>query len=440
MIEIAQQFLLNSVPNAEWMSQVWCKSTLSYPVNPHLSIESITEMLIKASGVAQQVPFVWNFIDKPVDGQIFLVWLPPESNMNPPPDGLQYMGSENCYRVDIGGNTIEIFEHKYGFHPATESHTSRIRRRFRLIKGGNDQLWLIYYLRSNENDRLLANSQTATPQPPRSYPLPYIQNKPFMLYENTIQTSRSYNSSSNVLTRPMMYYNNSPSSKGNQAYQKNQYSAQSGELHSNSTYTIQSNVPYDSRKKQKINSSTAVDHGSSNTENSSSTQSKGMSETEEPQGDELDFLTPRDISIARYMRHHNWIEEIFSNTFKIGKLTLNGTSFLILRDDILSSPLFPKSADFTIEALKEKLSSTEIQIMKDLHKKRIEKIKFSEETIWLNDAINELNNAKNIEEITSIAKTVEENLKKKSVQRILVKKIYIKKTDKRPETQEMFKV
>ncbi|KTW30392.1 uncharacterized protein T551_01675 [Pneumocystis jirovecii RU7] len=426
MIEIAQQFLLSSVPSADWISQVWCKSTLSYPVNPHLSIESITDMLIKAPGVAQQVPFVWNFIDKPVDGQIFLVWLSPESNMNPPSDGLQYMDSENCYRVDIGGNTVEIFEHKYGFHPATESHTSRIRRRFRLIKGGNDQLWLIYYLRSNENDRLLANSQTAIPQPPRSYPLPYIQNKPFMLYENAIQTSRSYSSSSNVLTRPMMYYNNSPSTKGSQNFQKNQYSNQSGELHSNSTYTIQSNVSYDSRKKQKTNSSTSIDYGSSNTENSLSTQSKAAPETEEPQGDELDFLTPRDISIARYMRHHDWIEEIFNSTFKI--------------DDILSSPLFPNSPDFTIDALKEKLSNTEIQIMKDLHKKRIEKIKFSEEAVWLNDAINELNNAKNMEEIASITKTVEENLKKKSVQRVLVKKIHIKKTDKRPETQEMLKV
>ncbi|KAG4302405.1 hypothetical protein PCANB_001332 [Pneumocystis canis] len=424
MIEVAQHFLLNTIPNPEWRSQVWCKSTLSYPVNPHLPIESITDMLVKASGV----PFVWNFIDKPVDGQIFLVWLSPELSMNPPPDGFQYMDSENCYRIDIGGNTVEIFEHKYGFYPLTESHTSRIRRRFRLIRGGNDQLWLIYYLRSSENDRLVANTHTAIPQPPRTYPLPYIQNKPFLLYENVaLQSSRSHSTSSNIPARPMMYYNNSAPIKTNQNFQKNQYTNQSGNANSTSGYTTQSNTPLscDLRKKSKTNASATVETGSLHIENSSY-YSKGISETEEPQGDELDFLTPRDVSIARYMRHHDWMEEILNGTFKI--------------DDILSSPLFPKSSDFTIDVLKKKLSNNEIQTMKNLHNKKIQEIKFSKEAIWLNNAINQLNNAKSIEEITSIAKTVEENLKKISVQRVLAKKVCIKETDKMRGNSELLNV
>ncbi|KTW26475.1 hypothetical protein T552_02956 [Pneumocystis carinii B80] len=429
MIETAQQYLLSSIPKQEWRNQVWCKSTLSYPVNPHLSIESITDMLLKAPGVVQKVPFVWNFIDKPVDGQIFLVWLSPESSMHPPPDGLQYMDSENCYRIDIGGNTVEIFEHKYGFHPVTESHASRIRRRFRLVKGGNDQLWLIYYLRSSENDRLPANSQTAIPQPPRTYPLPFIQNKPFLLYESaTPQASRSYNSvTSNVPTRPMMYYNNITSTQGNQNFQKPQYTTQSGGAYSAAAYNAQPNMPlfYDIKKKPKTNISASTDHGSSNFQNLLLHHSKTISEEEEPQGDELDFLTPRDISIARYMRHHDWMEEIFNNTFKIS--------------NILSSPLFPKSEDYTIEALKEKLSNNEIQTMKDLHEKKINEIKFSNETIWLNNAINDLNNAQNMEEIAFITKTVKEKLKK-NVQKVSVKEIYIKETNKELENSEVLKV
>lgn len=55
MVETAQQYLVSSIPKPEWRSQVWCKSTLSYPVNPHLSIESITDMLLKAPGVVQKV-------------------------------------------------------------------------------------------------------------------------------------------------------------------------------------------------------------------------------------------------------------------------------------------------------------------------------------------------------------------------------------------------
>lgn len=429
MIEIAQQYLVSSVPKPEWRSQVWCKSTLSYPVNPHLPIESITDMLLKAPGVVQQVPFVWNFIDKPVDGQIFLVWLSPESSMHPPPDGLQYMDSENCYRIDIGANTIEIFEHKYGFHPTTETHTSRIRRRFRLIKGGNDQLWLIYYLRSSENDRIVANSQTSIPQPPRTYPLPYIQNKPFLLYENTTsQSPRSYTStSSNVPARPMMYYNSSTSSQANQSLQKHQYPAQSAGIHSTSPYTAQPTMPlfYDIRKKAKTNPSSTTDYGASQLQNPLLHHSKAIPEEEEPHGDELDFLTPRDISIARYMRHHDWMEEIFDNTFKI--------------DNILSFPLFPQTPDFTIDALKEKLSSNEIQTMKDQHQKQINEIKFSEEAIWLNDAINKLNNAKNMDEIVSITKTVEEKLKK-NIEKVSVKEIRIKTCNEKLENLKALEV
>ncbi|KAG4302401.1 hypothetical protein PCK1_001383 [Pneumocystis canis] len=171
-----------------------------------------------------------------------------------------------------------------------------------------------------------------------------------------------------------------------------------------------------------------TDHGSLHTEKSQSPSyySKGGSETEEPQGDELDFLTPRDVSIARYMRHHDWMEEILNSNFKI--------------EDILSSPLFPKSPDFTIDALKKKLSTDEIQTMKHQHNQKIKEIKFSEEAIWLNNAIRELNNAKTMEDITCITKTVEENLKKTSVQRVLAKKVSIKEIHQRFNHSELLNV
>ncbi|KAI8353168.1 hypothetical protein B0O80DRAFT_377441, partial [Mortierella sp. GBAus27b] len=35
-------------------------------------------------------------------------------------------------------------------------------------------------------------------------------------------------------------------------------------------------------------------------------------EAEEPSGDELDFLTARDVAIARYRRNHDYIAEVFS--------------------------------------------------------------------------------------------------------------------------------
>jgi len=35
-------------------------------------------------------------------------------------------------------------------------------------------------------------------------------------------------------------------------------------------------------------------------------------DTEEPSGDELDFLTARDVAIARYKRNHDYVAEVFS--------------------------------------------------------------------------------------------------------------------------------
>jgi hypothetical protein len=44
---------------------------------------------------------------------------------------------------------LEICEHKYGFVPGVgEPGAGRVRRRFRLVKGGNPQLVLIWYSRA----------------------------------------------------------------------------------------------------------------------------------------------------------------------------------------------------------------------------------------------------------------------------------------------------
>lgn len=77
--------------------------------------------------------------------------------------------------------------------------------------------------------------------------------------------------------------------------------------------------------------------------------------------------------------------------------------------------------------------------MKDLHQKKINEIKFSNEAIWLNNAINDLNNAQNMEEIASITKTVEEKLKK-NIRKVSVKEIYIKETNKELENSEVFNI
>lgn len=172
-------------------SQMWCKATLQYPNVPSLGIESVGEMLVKAAGIATTAPFQWQYIDKPVEGSIYLVYMPAHSP--PPPDGYMYMDAEQSYQMLVQGRQLDIWEHKYGFAPGVDGVTCRLRRRFRLGgKGPNDlssSLWLLFYTRSEENQRVQANIAQARPQPQRQYPLPQTQSKPFNLFQSQMGVS-----------------------------------------------------------------------------------------------------------------------------------------------------------------------------------------------------------------------------------------------------------
>lgn len=45
-----------------------------------------------------------------------------------------------------------------------------------------------------------------------------------------------------------------------------------------------------------------------------------LEEEENATQDAFDFLTPREISLSRYKQHHEWMEEIFSSPYAIGKI------------------------------------------------------------------------------------------------------------------------
>lgn len=109
-------------------------------------------MLLKAVNVSQQLPFHWSWIDRPNEGQVFLIFIPGQGSF--PNDGIRYQEAENRYSIPAGANTeLEITESKYGFIPSHPSSPSpspdtsawRVRRRYRLIKGGHPQLVLVHY-------------------------------------------------------------------------------------------------------------------------------------------------------------------------------------------------------------------------------------------------------------------------------------------------------
>ncbi|CAK5262558.1 unnamed protein product [Mycena citricolor] len=134
-----------------------------------LTLESAVNYLTRGFQTSLNVPYVWGYIDKPQEGQLLLVFIPP----NGPPfpnDGLRYQDAETKYTMPAGsGRELEISETKFGYIPGMDSMQGawRLRRRYRMLKGGHPGLVLVHYTRG-------PNAPIAPMymnQPARAYPL-----------------------------------------------------------------------------------------------------------------------------------------------------------------------------------------------------------------------------------------------------------------------------
>ncbi|CCM00989.1 uncharacterized protein FIBRA_03037 [Fibroporia radiculosa] len=130
-----------------------------------LAYEMAVSMLLRATQLAQHTPFTWGYIDKPPEGQLFLIFLTPQLPF--PPDGIRYQEQEQKGIIPAGGGReLEVMEVKFGFVPGADSMAWRVRRRYRLQKGGHPQLVLIHYTRGQSMPIMPALNQ-----PIRAYPL-----------------------------------------------------------------------------------------------------------------------------------------------------------------------------------------------------------------------------------------------------------------------------
>ncbi|KAI0354838.1 hypothetical protein OH77DRAFT_1480872 [Trametes cingulata] len=132
---------------------------------PQVTHETAAQMLLRATQLAQHTPFTWGYIDKPAEGQLFLIFQMPQLPF--PIDGLAYQDREQRYSFPLpGGRELEVSETKFGFIPGVDTTAFRVRRRYRLVKGGHPQLVLIHYSRGQATAIIPSLNQ-----PVRSYPL-----------------------------------------------------------------------------------------------------------------------------------------------------------------------------------------------------------------------------------------------------------------------------
>ncbi|KAF8828617.1 hypothetical protein HHX47_DHR3000014 [Lentinula edodes] len=161
---------------------------LRYPdvlMNAQVTLEGSVSLLLRAAQQAMTVPFVWSWIDRALDGQTFIVFLPSHTPF--PIDGIRWPESENKYSINQGTpKELEVCEAKFGFVPGSgETMAARIRRRYRLVHGGGmggmgamPQLWVVHYTRGPNGPPIppaIAN------QPARMYPLRQVNEPPMFV-------------------------------------------------------------------------------------------------------------------------------------------------------------------------------------------------------------------------------------------------------------------
>ncbi|KIJ54452.1 hypothetical protein M422DRAFT_220678 [Sphaerobolus stellatus SS14] len=136
-------------PQTGGTQDLWLRFPDNAGQHPQITMEQAIGLLTQAGELATKVPFAWSYIDKPPDGQAYLVYI---FNPNPSsfaPDGIRFLEQEKTFRIPAGLRELEVSEVRYGFVPGVETTASRSRRRYRIVKGGNPQLMLMHYFRAD---------------------------------------------------------------------------------------------------------------------------------------------------------------------------------------------------------------------------------------------------------------------------------------------------
>lgn len=265
------------------------------------------------------------------------------------------MDNEQPYNMNVGGKMIEIWEHKYGFIPGQEQLTSRSRRRFRLGgKNPNDvaaSLWLLFYSRTGEETRVAANPKHARPQPIRRYPLPNVTTKPFNLFQAVTGAAQMPNHQQQLQQQYQLQQMQQMQAQQAQAAAAAAAAAQGqqglGTPRSASAQTTghQGHAPRQTQQQQGYplpQYSTPAQivpqkrtHAASQAPLTPAQHLPpevvarlqrgevlvdGVLQYDEPAGDRFDNLSPIDIARARFARHQEWMEEIYS-VYPVSRIT-----------------------------------------------------------------------------------------------------------------------
>ncbi|KAI0345581.1 hypothetical protein BDW22DRAFT_1324421 [Trametopsis cervina] len=266
---------------------------LRYPedlgLQSNISHEMAVSMLMRATHSSATTPFQWSYIDRPADGQIFLIFM---SQMTFPLDGIRYQDQEQRYTIPAGSNReLEVGEIKFGFIPGHDNAASRVRKRYRLTKGGHPQLVLVHYARGQSTAILPALNQ-----PVRSYPLRQ-PNEPAIFVLGPRQGQKVYPGGASPAGLPVPDRGMGPGPMGVGFGDQQAMLA-----HRNSTL-------------ERRNRAERERSGSMTTRPAAQPRVE-----DEDSADESEMISVRSLALARYRRNHEFMNAVFNQAaFETGK-------------------------------------------------------------------------------------------------------------------------
>ncbi|KAJ6485764.1 hypothetical protein C8R45DRAFT_997798 [Mycena sanguinolenta] len=254
-------------------------------VHRELTIDNAVMLLLRGTQHATTVPFSWGYIDKPQEGQTLLLFIPGQTSF--PTDGIRYQEPENKYVVSVNiqgtPREVEVHEVKFGFIPGADAGAYRQRRRYRITKGGHPQLILVHYSRGP----LAQIVPSLMNQPVRSYPLRNY-NEPAVYVVGEKAGQKVFPPGAGP----------QPGGMGNMPMGMGGFNPQQAMAQQNNSMAL-----LERRREQEQRARAAAAAGNA--------QRQGRVE-EEDSGDENDTISTRALSLARYRRNHDIMNEVFA--------------------------------------------------------------------------------------------------------------------------------
>jgi hypothetical protein len=299
-------------------------SSYKFPVIANLQPAQALEYLLNSPKIVNDAaPVAWTYFNAPpADGTVILTWQPPMLQTRLASDGLVWADPEVQYHADVRGYNLEILVHRSGFRYGFEQFTMHARTRYRIVGKApgatmafDPSLWIVHYTSADPNHRF----PTQQVQIPGEIQL-QLQQRSFLEKQGQLLRKefmlRDRNNWPEVKFAPASHM---PGVQGPTPAQRYfNPMQQMGPMARPPQYFQQTNigvVPPPAKRPRQAGPVQQPGNLPGMPPSSVVPDSTLDDEENTTLGDQLDYLTPKEISVTRYKQHHEWMEEIFSSPY-----------------------------------------------------------------------------------------------------------------------------